>query len=226
MLLRGRIDLPVDRHARQGMAHHPSVLIVDDDAFMRELLERVFVDAGIPARTFESARQLLAQADLQTPCVLLLDVKMPEMSGPELHAVLRERGLRVPVIYLTAAADVSMAIAALRDGATDFLEKPFHSAALVERVRQALARCAVPDGGPTDDAIAVRLETLTRRERAVFDLMVTGATSKRIARVLGGSFRTIERHRGRVMSKMAASSLAHLVRMNIGERVAPAAQAP
>jgi FixJ family two-component response regulator len=203
----------------------PAVLVVDDDRFMRDLLRDVFLDAGIPVQTFESAQELLAQADLQSPCVLLLDVRMPGMSGPELHAVLRERGIAAPVVFLTAAADVHSAVAAMRNGAADFIEKPFQHAALVTRVRQLLACDNAPDAAVRDAAVAVRVNSLTPREREVLDLMVTGATSKVMARELGGSFRTIETHRGRVMAKMAANSLADLVRMNIGEQ-APSTRRP
>ena len=199
----------------------PTVLVVDDDGFMRELLKRVFENAGIPVQTFESAEALLAEADLQSRCVLLLDVKMPGLSGPALHQVLRERGIDVPVIYLTAVADVPMAVAAMRNGAADFIEKPFHSALLVERVRQSFIRLEAPSAPGPDSDLAMRLDSLTPREREVLELMVTGATSKRIARALGGSFRTIETHRGRVMTKMAAGTLADLVRMNLEARATP-----
>jgi two-component system response regulator TtrR len=148
---------------------------------------------------------------------------MPDMTGPQLHSVLRERGIDVPVIFLTAAADVPMAVAAMRNGAADFLEKPFHNAALVERVRQSFALYEAHARPMPDAAFTIRLNSLTPREREVLDLMVTGATSKRMARALGGSFRTIETHRGRVMAKMAASCLADLVRMNLEIRSAPAA---
>ncbi len=200
----------------------PTVLVVDDDGFMRELLKRVFDNAAIPVQTFESAEALLSRADLRSRCVLLLDVKMPGMSGPVLHEVLRDRGIDVPVIFLTAVADVPTAVAAMRNGAADFIEKPFHSAALVERVRQSFARLEGPPRPPPEGDLAIRLESLTPREREVFDLMITGATSKRMARALGGSFRTIETHRGRVMAKMAADSLADLVRMNLEARAVPA----
>ena len=197
------------------MSSEPTVFIVDDDGFMRDLLRSVFFKAGISTQVFASAQELLDGADLSSRCVLLLDVKMPDMSGPELHAILRERQIEVPVIYLTAAADVQMAVTAMRNGATDFIEKPFHNAALVERVRQSFAPNEKAVEAPPDIALAIRLNSLTPREREVFDLMVTGATSKRIARILGGSFRTIEVHRGRVMAKMGAANLAQLVRMNL-----------
>jgi FixJ family two-component response regulator len=193
----------------------PTVFVVDDDGLMRELLGRVLPSAGIPVRTFASAFDLLAEVDFRSPCVLLLDVQMPGMTGLELQAELRERGVDVPIVFLTASADVPMAVAAMRDGAVDFLEKPFHTDTLVARMRQMLARLDTAAAQTSEQAYGKRLATLTQREREVHDLMVTGQTSKVIAREIGGSFRTIEIHRARIMSKMAATSLADLMRMKI-----------
>jgi FixJ family two-component response regulator len=196
----------------------PSVLVVDDDSFMRELLQRCFTNAGMPVRTFASASELLATADLSLPCVLLLDVRMPGMSGPDLQLLLRERGIHVPIIFLTGSSDIPIAVAAMRNGAVDFIEKPFENARLVERVRQTLARYDEPPADASKPGYAHRLASLTPREAEVLESMVTGRTSKQIARDLGGSFRTIETHRTRVMSKMAAASLADLVRQSIEAR--------
>jgi FixJ family two-component response regulator len=205
------------------MTRDPTVLVVDDDTFMRAALRRLFTVASIPVETFESASELLATGDLSPPAVLLLDVMMPGMTGLELQATLRERGVRIPVIFLTGAANIPMAVTAMRNGAVDFLEKPFNNAVLVERVRQTLARCAEPAPEQVrqpDPDYARRLSALTPREREVFERMIAGKTSKMIARELGGSFRTIEIHRARVMSKMAAASLADLVRMTFDVEVA------
>ena len=205
------------------MSRVPTVLVVDDDSFMRAALRRVFTIADIPVETFASATELLDTADLSAPAVLLLDVMMPGMTGLELQAILQERGVRLPVIFLTGAADIPMAVTAMRNGAVDFLEKPFDNAVLVERVRQTLARCAEParlQARPPDPDCARRLSTLTPRERVVFERMIEGKTSKVIARELGGSFRTIEIHRARIMSKTGAVSLADLVRMTFEIHVA------
>jgi FixJ family two-component response regulator len=205
------------------MSRVPTVLVVDDDSFMRAALRRVFTIADIPVETFASATELLDTADFCAPAVLLLDVMMPGMTGLELQAILKERGVRLPVIFLTGAADIPMAVTAMRNGAVDFLEKPFDNAVLIERVRGPLARCAEPapaQGRPSDTDCTRRLGTLTPRERAVYERMIEGKTSKVIARELGGSFRTIEIHRARVMSKMAAASLADLVRMTFDVDVA------
>ena len=198
------------------MITRPRVLVVDDDGVMRTVLRRIFLDAGLRVEIFDSAGALFAGADLAQPAVLLLDVKMPAVSGLELQAMLKARGIGLPVMFLTGSADIPDAVAAMRAGAVDFLEKPFVAKELVRRVERAFGRCSssaalqsVAEGDREQ-----RLATLTPREREVHDRMVTGLTSKLIARELGGSFRTIEIHRTRVMAKMAAVHLADLVRMN------------
>ena len=197
------------------MTDEPTVLIVDDDAIVRDLLAHIFNNAGIPVHTFGSARDLLTRGDLRSRCVLLLDVKMPDMSGPELQMVLRERGIGLPIIFLSGVLDVPVVVDAMRHGARDFLVKPFDSATLIDRVRETFARYYTLECPLPAFEYSRRLVTLTPREREVFDLMVTGVSSKHIARALDCSFRTIDIHRGRVMSKMAARTLAQLVRMNL-----------
>lgn len=199
------------------------VLAVDDDGFMRELLHRVLSGAGMQVRSHGSAAELLAADGLATADVLLLDVKLPGMSGLELQELLKARGLRLPIVFISGASDLEMAVAAMRNGAADFIEKPFEGAALVERVQRAVAGhaervAAVP--GAVDPLVQARAQTLTPREHEVFELLVTGMSSKLIARELGGSFRTIEIHRAQVMRKMAARHLPELVRMSI-ESLAP-----
>lgn len=199
------------------------VLIVDDDAFMRSLLCRVLTVAGMCAASFGSADELLQDADLAAADVLLLDLRMPGMSGMELHQVLQQRGVQLPVLFISGAADLSMAVTAMRNGAADFIEKPFQGAMLIERVRCAVARHAdraTVSQRLSDPQVLARFETLTPREREVFDLLVTGMSSKLIARELGGSYRTIEIHRAQVMRKMAARHLPDLVHMSI-ELTAP-----
>jgi FixJ family two-component response regulator len=201
----------------------PTVLAVDDDGFMRAILRRVFVDASIEVETFESARDLLDNADLSPPAVLLLDVMMPGMSGLQLQALLRERNVNLPIVFLTGASDVPMAVSAMQNGAVDFLEKPFDKRVLVDRVRQSLEASSLSNAGGgaagvqrtkrANPEYEARLRTLTAREREVYDFMITGKTNKMIARDLGCSFRTIETHRSRVMMKMETANLADLVRM-------------
>jgi FixJ family two-component response regulator len=194
----------------------PRVLIVDDDKFMRSLLERVFGNAGIAAKTFASAIDLLDSNELHPPAVLLLDVMMPGTSGLQLQELLIKRGVTLPVMFLTGDSDIPIAVSAMRKGAVDFLEKPFSSVELVKRVRRAFEPIAKSAATPAPEPLsehARRLATLTAREREVFDAMIRGKTSKVIANELGGSYRTIEIHRTRVMTKMQADHLADLVRM-------------
>lgn len=199
------------------------VLAVDDDGFMRDLLQRVFASAGMQVTSYGSGAELLAAGDLASATVLLLDMKMPSMSGLALQNELTLRGIDLPVVFISGAADLAMAVTAMRNGAADFIEKPFEGTALIERVRGAVARHAEREAMPApaaDPLVLARFETLTPREREVFDLLVTGMSSKVIARELGGSFRTIEVHRAQVMRKMAARHLPDLVRMSI-ESMAP-----
>jgi len=194
------------------------VLAVDDDDFIRKLLHRVLSGAGMQVASHGSAAELLAAGDLAAATVLLLDVQMPGMSGLDLQHLLSQRGVDLPVVFISGSADLAMAVTAMRNGAADFIEKPFDGALLIERVRRAVARHAdraPPPERLADPVVLVRFETLTPREREVFDLLVTGMSSKLIARELGGSFRTIEIHRAQVMRKMAAVHLTDLVRMSI-----------
>ena len=203
----------------------PTVFVVDDESGMRSALRRLFVAAGLNVRVFASAREFLDAPDLTRPGVLVLDVRMPEMSGIELHAALRERQNDVPIIFLTGASTVPMAVTAMRQGAVDFLEKPIDNAPLVTRVRQVLETDAASATLRERHALhAGQLATLTARERQVLDLVLTGRTSKEIARVLGGSHRTMEIHRGRVMNKMRADSPAELVRLMLVLEREPQAQ--
>ncbi len=196
------------------MNMEPVVFVVDDDPQMRAALKRLFVAAGIEVQTFASGRELLDTCDFGRRGVLVLDVMMPDMNGLELQNVLRERGVALPVIFLTGSGDVPMAVAAMHNGAVDFLEKPFDNAQLVGRIREAFLPVAAPrPESSVDQEYVRRRATLTPREREVMDEVVTGKTNKVIARDLGASHRTIEIHRSRVMEKMEAKTLADLVRM-------------
>ena len=211
--------------APEALASVIKVAAVDDDGFMRQLLHRVLTGAGMQVASYGSAAELIRDGDLSSADVLLLDVKMPDMSGLELQDLLTRRGIDVPVVFISGAADLGMAVTAMRNGAADFIEKPFDGAALVERVRSVVARRAaraVSAEHLADPLVQARFETLTSREREVFDLLVTGMSSKLIARELGGSFRTIDIHRANVMRKMEARHLPDLVRMSI-ESLAPRA---
>jgi two-component system response regulator FixJ len=200
----------------------PTVFVVDDEEAMRNALRRVLNQRGLIVQTYASGPAFLAGYRPTHMSCLLLDVMMPKMNGLELQAKLSERGVDIPVIFLTGAADVPVAVAAMKAGAQDFLEKPFDNEVLVARVKQGIAayygrhQYAQQEDG--DDCFERRRTLLTAREAEVMQLMLTGKSSKVIARTLGVSHRTIDIHRGRVMHKMQTETLAELVRMELSGR--------
>jgi two-component system response regulator FixJ len=192
----------------------PTVYIVDDDDAIRSALRLLLKSVGLAAATVASAQEFLATYDPQQPGCLILDVRMPGMSGLELQQQLNLRGAIIPVIFITGHGDVPMAVEAMQQGAFDFLQKPFRDQDLIERIQRALAkdqtgRAELQERG----RIQERLESLTAREREVLELVTSGKPNKIMAADLGVSQRTVEIHRARVMEKMGASSLAQLVRM-------------
>ena len=192
----------------------PTVFIVDDDEAVRSSLRLLLKSVGLPATGMPSARQFLETYDPQQPGCLILDVRMPGMSGIELQQQLNLRGAVIPVIFITGHGDIPMAVEAMRQGAFDFLQKPFRDQDLIDRVQRALAkdkadRAELGHRSRTRD----RLETLTPREQEVLRLVTSGKPNKVMAGDLGVSQRTVEIHRARVMEKMGANSLAQLVRM-------------
>jgi FixJ family two-component response regulator len=198
----------------------PTIFVVDDDAAVRDALKLLLRSVGQPVETFASAQEFLDGYSEDRPGCLVLDIRMPGMSGLELQQKLNEKHSILPIIFITGHGDVPMAVEAMQAGAVDFIQKPFRDQDLIDRINQALEkdnnnRAAL---GERND-IRRRLETLTPREREVLDLVVHGKANKVIAGDLKLSQRTVEIHRARVMEKMQASSLAHLVRMvlEVGE---------
>jgi FixJ family two-component response regulator len=192
----------------------PIVYIVEDDEALRSLLQALAQSIGVDARAFPSADRFLDEYDPRQPGCLVLDIFMPGMSGLELQDELNRRGAVIPVIFITGHADVTSAVAAVRRGAFNYLQKPVRNSELIESVRGALEldlrnRRMLAQY----DAIRDRLASLTRREREVLELIVRGLASKVMAAEMGLSTRTVELHRSRVMGKMRASSVAQLVRM-------------
>lgn len=189
---------------------------------MRNALRRTLAQGGLAVQAFASGPEFLDGYRPVPASCLLLDMKMPDMTGLELQAILNQRRVDLPVIFLTGAADVPAAVTAMKAGAADFLEKPFDNEALVGRVRQCIATHAqrhLPSDH--DDRYEHGLAQLTPREAEVLQLMLTGKASKVIAKALGVSHRTVDIHRGRVMEKMQAKTLAELVRMELSRRTGP-----
>ncbi|MCK6389961.1 MAG: response regulator transcription factor [Azonexus sp.] len=190
-----------------------NIYVVDDDDAMRDSMTWLLEGEGYRVACYASGAQFLAARHAGMRGCLVLDVRMPEMSGLELYEKLAALGSRLPVIFVTGHGDVPMAVAALQRGACDFIEKPFHNEDLLSRIRRALTldeeNCA---RHARDSAIAQRLEQLTQREREVLDLVVAGKLNKQIADTLDISMKTVEAHRARVMDKMGVRTLAELVR--------------
>lgn len=192
----------------------PTVFVIDDEPTMRDSLKFLLQSIGLSVECSASAAEFLAVLDPGRPGCIVSDVRMPGMSGLELLDQLRSRGMAMPLILITAHADVPMAVRALKAGAVDFIEKPFNDQVLLDSIQKALE----DDGEARARESAVsevreRLATLTPREREVLDLVVTGELSKVIASELGVSLKTVEAHRAKIMEKMKAESLAQLVTM-------------
>jgi FixJ family two-component response regulator len=194
----------------------PTVFVIDDDDAVRGSLRLLFRSLGLPVQVFSSAQEFLPQYSLDQPGCLVVDVRMPGLSGLELQHELNLRGATVPVIFITGHGDISMAVEAMQHGAFDFLAKPFRDQDLIDRVQRAMQQDAAHRLEFGNRArIRDRLDSLTPREREVLALVTSGKANKVMAAELGVSQRTIEIHRARVMEKMQAGSLAQLVRMSL-----------
>jgi two-component system, LuxR family, response regulator FixJ len=197
-----------------GKQQPPRVFIVDDDEAVRNSLRLLVKSVGLSAVTANSAQEFLATYDPVDPGCLILDVRMPGMSGIELQQQLNLRGAVIPVIFITGHGDIPMAVEAMQQGAFDFLQKPFRDQDLIDRVQRALEKDRANRAELLERAgIRKRRDSLTPREREVLELVASGKPNKVMAADLGLSQRTVEIHRARVMEKMGASSLAQLVRM-------------
>ena len=193
-----------------------TVFVVDDDDAVRTSLRLLLKSVGLPVETFASAQEFLDGFDAERAGCLVLDIRMPGMSGLELQQRLNEIHAIVPIVFITGHGDVPMAVEAMQHGAVDFIQKPFRDQDLIDRINQALEKDRDNRAGLKErDAIRRRMQQLTPREREVLALVTQGKANKVIAGDLNVSQRTVEIHRARVMEKMGASSLAHLVRMVI-----------
>jgi FixJ family two-component response regulator len=190
------------------------VFIVDDDDAVRDSLRLLMKSVGLRARAFDSAESFLRSYRPETTGCLVLDIRMPGMSGIELQRELARRDYSLPIIFITAHGDIPMAVQAVRSGAVDFVQKPFDDGELVAKIRGALSESLQRQEDDQERAeVRRRASTLTAREREVMSQVVQGKANKVIAGDLGVSQRTVEIHRARVMEKMQAGSLAQLVRM-------------
>ncbi|SEP65762.1 two component transcriptional regulator, LuxR family [Solimonas aquatica] len=190
------------------------VYVLDDEEAICDSVELLMKSVALPTRSYQSPAHFLADWRLEWRGCLLLDVRMPGMSGLEIQRLLSERGSRLPIIFMTGHGDVPMAVEAMRVGAFDFLQKPFHDEDLIERVQRAMQQDARDAERDTQRAqIKSRYETITPREREIAQRLMSGAANKLIAYDLKLSERTVELHRAHIMQKMGVRSLAELVRM-------------
>lgn len=190
-----------------------TVFVVDDDASVRKALARAIQAAGLNVKTFATARQFLDQGSPEGPGCLVLDVRMPGLSGLDLQAELNSRNIRTPIIFITGHGDIPVTVKAMKGGAVDFLTKPFKVTNLIEVIQEAIRKDKRLQASRSKTAeMQRRIQTLTPREREVMALVVRGLLNKQIAVELGAAERTVKVHRGRVMQKMQVQSVAELVR--------------
>ena len=196
------------------MTDGPIVYVVDDDASFRKAVSRLLRTAGLEVEAVASAKEFLERPVVDRSSCLVLDVRMPGPSGMDLQVALREAGRDIPIVFMTGHGDVSTSVRAMKDGAVDFLEKPFRAPELLACVQRGLARSRQSRVQRAERAaIERRFASLTSRERDVLRLVVTGLLNKQIAGELGIAEKTVKIHRGHVMQKMEAGSVAELVPM-------------
>jgi RNA polymerase sigma factor (sigma-70 family) len=196
------------------MPPEPTVFVVDDDPAMRNSLRWLIESVGLAVAAYATAEEFLERYDPRRPGCLVLDVRMPGMSGLDLQDDLAQRRITIPTIVITGHAEVAMAVRAVKAGAIDFIPKPFSDQLLLDRIRQALDQDRRDrEARELESDVARRVSHLTQREREVMDLIVAGKANKEVAAELGLSPKTVEVHRAHVMEKMQVASLADLVRV-------------
>jgi len=196
------------------MSEKVVVAIIDDDESIRRSLQRMLRTAQLEALTFASAREFLEAAENKNVSCIVSDLRMPEVSGLDLQQTLRTRLPHLSMVFITGHGDIPASVTAMKAGAVDFLEKPVKGSALLEAIDRAVKRSrGMREANAELAELTIRYESLTPRERQVFALVAAGLLNKQVAFELGAAERTIKQHRGRVMDKMAAKSLADLVLM-------------
>jgi FixJ family two-component response regulator len=191
-----------------------TVFIVDDDRGMRQAVQDLVESVGLRAESFATGLELLNTKRTSDPCCLVLDVRLPQMSGLDFQRCLAEIGMRIPIVFITAHGDIPMSVRALKSGAVEFLTKPFRDQDLLDAIQQALQRDRIELEQEAEvDDLRRRFQALTPREREVMALVVSGMVNKQIASEIGASEATVKIHRGNVMQKMQAGSLIELVRI-------------
>jgi FixJ family two-component response regulator len=200
----------------------PTVFIVDDDRSMRQAIQDLVESVGLRAEAYATGQEFLRRQRTSDPSCLVLDVRLPQMSGLDFQRQLADTGVQIPIIFITAHGDIPMSVRALKSGAVEFLTKPFRDQDLLDAIQQALQRDSAARAQQTEiHALEQRFESLTVREREVMTLVVSGMLNKQIAAELGASEATVKIHRGHVMEKMQAGSIVELVRMADKLKVSP-----